>query len=78
MFHDGGYMVGMHGLWWMFLMIVLAAFLFFGRGRGGAWGDRRREVPHDVLRRRLASGDLKPGEYEEGKVLLDRDGGRPV
>ena len=70
MFHDGGYMVGMHGLWWMFWLIVLAAFLFFGRGRGGAWGDR--------LRRRLASGDLSPGGYQERKVLLDRDGGRPV
>lgn len=78
MFHDGGYMAGMHGLWWMLWLIVLAAVLFVGRGRIGAWGDRPREAPHAVLRRRLASGDLTPGEYEERKALLDRDGGRPV
>ena len=72
MFHDGGDMAGMHGLWWMFWLIVLAAFLFFGQGRIGAWGGRHRKAPHDVLRRRLASGDLSPGEYEERKVLLDR------
>lgn len=78
MFHDGGYMVGMHGLWWAFWLIVVAAILFIGRGRSGPWSDRPREAPHDVLRRRLASGDLTPGEYEERKRLLDRDGGPAV
>jgi uncharacterized membrane protein len=35
--------------------------------------DRPRETPHEVLRRRLASGEIAPMEYEERKALLDRD-----
>ena len=52
MFHDGGYMVGMHGLWWAFWLIVLVTFLFLGRVRLGVRRDRPREFPHEVLRRR--------------------------
>jgi len=43
------------------------------------WGrqdDRRRsrpESPHEVLRRRLANGDISAEEYEQRKLLLDRD-----
>ncbi len=80
MFHDGGYMMGMHGMWGTFwpivfvVVIVVVAFLFFGRGRIGSGRDRPTETPHDVLRRRLARGDLTPGEYAERKVILDRDG----
>ncbi|MEO6409481.1 MAG: SHOCT domain-containing protein [Burkholderiaceae bacterium] len=78
MFHDGGYMIGMHGLWWMFWLVIVVAFLFIGRGHFGSRGDRPRESPLDVLQRRLASGDLSPAEYEQRKVLLDRDGGRAL
>ena len=78
MFHDSGYMVGMHGLWWMFWLVVVLVFLFIGRGRLWPWGERSREAPHDVLRRHLASGDLTSSEYEERKALLDRDGSRPT
>ena len=42
-------MVGMHGLSWMFWLIVLAAFLFYARDRTGARGDRPREAAHDVM-----------------------------
>ena len=73
MFHDGVYSVGMHGMWWVLSLIVVVAFLFLGRGRIGPWRDRHSEAPHDLLRRRLASGDLTPAEYEKRKVLLDRD-----
>ena len=71
-------MVGMRELWWMFSvfwLILLAAFLFYGRGRIGASGERLRKVPHDVLLQSLASRDRSPGENEERKVLLDRDRG---
>ncbi|MEO8154654.1 MAG: SHOCT domain-containing protein [Rhizobacter sp.] len=78
MFNDGGYMMDMHGMEWAFwpvvFVAVVVAFLFFGRGRIGSGRDRPSETPHDVLRRPLASGDLTPGEYEERKVVLDRDG----
>jgi putative membrane protein len=78
MFHDGSYMVGMHGLWWLFSLIVLVAFLFLGRVRLGLRSDRPRESPHEVLRRRLAGGDIAPEEYERRKALLDRDSAHPA
>jgi len=72
MFYDGGFgmgcMGGMHGAWWIFWILFIGAIVFVAFGRG-----RRRETPHDVLQRRLASGEITPEEYEKRKALLDRD-----
>ena len=78
--YDGGYMVGgMHGLWWLFWLVLLAAILFGSWGRSGGRRNRSRETPrdtpHGLLHRRLASGEITPAEYEERKSLLDRDAG---
>lgn len=77
MFYDGGYMGGMHGAWWMLWLLLIGAALFYiwqrpGR-RDDAPADKRPEKPHEVLRRRLASGEITPQQYEERKALLDRD-----
>lgn len=76
LFYDGGYMMGMHGLGWLVLAVLLAGVFLFGRGRYTDREDDRRETPHEMLRRRLASGDITVAEYEERKALLDRDGAR--
>lgn len=74
MFSDGGYyMGGMHGLWWLVWIVLIGVLIFSGWGRSG---DRRREThetPHEVLKRRLANGDISADEYEQRKLLLDRD-----
>ena len=31
MFHDGSYMVGMHGFWWLFWLLMIGILLFYGR-----------------------------------------------
>jgi putative membrane protein len=79
MMYDGGYMGGMHGGWWVFwLLLVLGSALLYAwqrkdrQGKGPA--DTLHETPHEVLRRRLASGSITPQQYEEHKTLLDRDG----
>ncbi len=72
MFHDGNYMIGMHGLWWLFWVLLIGAALFFTWGRPGRTDDRSRETPLEVLRRRLASGEITPAEFEERNKLLDR------
>lgn len=77
MFYDGGYMGGMHGAWWMFSLLLIGVALFYiwqrpGRRDDGP-ADKRLEKPHEVLRRRLASGEITPQQYEERKALLDRD-----
>ena len=76
MFYGGGYMAGMHGLWWLFWLLIVGVVLFFAWGRPGLRGERPRETPHEVLRRRLASGEITPQEFEERQALLDRQTGR--
>ena len=74
MFQDYGYyMVGMHAFWWIFWIILIVSLLCSGRGRSERSNDRARETPHEVLRRRLANGEIKPEEYEQRKALLDQD-----
>jgi len=76
MFYDGGFFVGgMHGLWWVFWVVLIAVIVLLAWGRPGGQRRHPRETPHDVLRRRLASGEITTEEYEKRKALLDRDAG---
>ncbi|HQS01028.1 MULTISPECIES: SHOCT domain-containing protein [Comamonadaceae] len=73
MFYDGTHMGGMHWLWWLFWIALIGVIVFSGWGRQD---DRRRsrpESPHEVLKRRLANGDISAEGYEQRKLLLDRD-----
>ncbi len=74
MFYDGGYyMGGMHGLWWIFWVVLIGLLVYFVWGRPGAQRRAPRETPLDLLKRRLAGGEISPDEYEKRKALLDRD-----
>ena len=74
MFYDGGYtMGGMHGLWWFFWMVLIGVLVFYGWGSPSEKRRGQRETPLDVLKRRLASGEIAPEQYEQRKALLDRD-----
>lgn len=78
MFYDNGYLMGgMHGLWWIFWLVLVGVLVLFvyGWGRPGERPRNPRETPHEVLRRRLASGEITTEQYEERKALLDRDTG---
>ena len=76
MFHDGSYyMGGMHGLWWLFWIALIGALVYAARRRPSERRLGFRETPHEVLRRRLASGEIDAQEYEQRKALLDRDAG---
>ena len=77
MAYDGGYMMGgMHGLWWLFWLVLIGVFVFGVWGRSGVRRNRSRETPRELLHRRLAGGDITLAEYEERKALLDRDNSR--
>ena len=74
MFDDGGFhMGGMHGLWWIFWVVLIGALIFSIRG---LTGQRRRETPREVLQRRLADGEIDAEEYEKRNALLNRDAGK--
>lgn len=76
MFYDGGaFMGGLHALWWIFWLVLIGALVFLAFRRAGRYDGVDRETPHEVLRRRLASGEITSKEYEERKALLDRDAG---
>ena len=68
-------MMGMHGLWWAFLIAIalVAVFVVWRVGAAAMWRSRPRETAHEILRRRLGSGDINAEEYEKRKALLDRD-----
>jgi len=74
MFYGTGYMGGMHVWWWLLWIVVIGAVLFYGLSRSAQRGGRPRETPHEVLRGRLAAGEITPPEYEARKALLERDG----
>ena len=67
------YMMGMHALWWFFWIAVVIALVLWGRGESPVHREPPRETPHEVLRRRLANGDISAEEYEKRKVILDQD-----
>ena len=56
MFYDGAfYMGGMHGLWWIFWIVLIGALLLSMRSRNG---QRRRESPQEELGRRRPTGHM--------------------
>lgn len=69
-----GHMAGMHAFWWVFWVVLIVALLFWRRDRWRAPRGKPRETPHEVLRRRLAAGEISPEDYERRKAILDRDG----
>lgn len=68
-----GYMMGAHVFGWLLWVGVLVAVLVFALTRRKRDPKPPRETPLDILKRRLASGELSPEDYEKRKALLDRD-----
>ena len=76
MFYDGGlYMGGMHGLWWIFWVVLIGLLVYYAWGRPSGQRRHPREMPQQALQRRMANGEITPDEYEKRKALLDRDEG---
>lgn len=72
-FGDGFHMGGMHGLWWILWVVLVGVLVYAFWGRPFERRRGPRETPHEVLRRRLASGAIDVQEYEQRMALLDRD-----
>ena len=71
---DGGYLIGgMDWIWWLFWLALIGVIVFYGWGRPDQRQRGPRESPHEVLKRRLANGEISTEEYEQRKLLLDRD-----
>ncbi|WP_221898684.1 SHOCT domain-containing protein [Robiginitalea sp. SC105] len=57
----------MHAFWWVFWIVVLV--LVYLR----PWEQKRTEDPLQLLKRRLAKGEISRKEYEEIKKTLLKD-----
>lgn len=74
MFSDYGYyMGGMHSFWWFIWLVLIIVLWFTMLSPEKRTRRKDRETPHEILRRRLASGEITPEAYEQTKALLDRD-----
>ncbi len=69
------FMIGMHWIWWVFWLALIGVIVFYGWGRPSGQRGGPHATPHDVLKRRLANGKISADEYEQRKLLLDRDAG---
>jgi uncharacterized membrane protein len=61
--------IGMIAFW----ALVIYAIVWFARGRPSEQQDRPRERPEEILKRRLAHGEITLDEYEELRSVLESD-----
>lgn len=74
MYRDGlHFMGGLHWVWWLFWIVLIGLVAYYGWGRPSARQGGSNETPLEVLKRRLANGEVTTEEYEQRKALLDRD-----
>ncbi|MGK7294294.1 MAG: SHOCT domain-containing protein [Candidatus Wenzhouxiangella sp. M2_3B_020] len=67
---------GMHGGWWLFLVLLVALVVFaiwaVSRSTGsGRQGRPREETPLERLQHRYAEGEISTEEYEERRHQLE-------
>ncbi len=73
MFHGNGeYSIwGMHLLWWLVWIFIL---VWIFATPYNIPGERRiKNSPIDILKNRLAAGDIDKVDYEERKSLIEQD-----
>ena len=67
--YEGYHFVGMHFFWW-FLWISILIWIF--AVPYNIPGQRyKRDSPLEILKKRLASGEINTTEYQEMKSVLD-------
>lgn len=67
MFWDDGWSMGWMGVWWIFLLVLIAvaALIVLRNAPAGRTVGPGREAPEDVLKRRYAEGEIGDEEYEK-------------
>lgn len=65
MFHN--HFWGMHFGWWIFWIVVIVAFVYWLSQQRGGQG---KETPEEILKKRLARGEITVEEYEELRKRL--------
>ncbi|EAQ49990.1 MULTISPECIES: SHOCT domain-containing protein [Flavobacteriaceae] len=66
-----GHFGGMHLIWWI-IWIILLAWIFF-IPTDIPYQKTKKEDPLDILKKRFAEGFITKEEYEESKKILKSD-----
>jgi putative membrane protein len=69
--YDGFHFGGMHFLWWFLWMVLL--FWIFAIPYDVPGQRKKKDSPLDILQKRFAAGQITKEEYQEHKVLLEKD-----
>ncbi len=74
MFYDGYHFWGMHLIWWcVWIMLLFWIFVTPWSIPGQRY---QRETPLQILKRRLAAGQITTQEYNEKKKILETETSR--
>jgi putative membrane protein len=71
MMNNDYYFGGMHLTWWFIWMILL--IWIFAIPYNIPYQRFRKNSPFDILRKRLASGEITNEEYQEKKKILENN-----
>lgn len=66
---DGHDFWGMHWFWWILWMLFI--FWIFATPYDIPGQRKRKEPPLDILKKRLANGEISKEEYEELKKTIE-------
>ena len=71
MWYGNGWVLGMHYLWWVFWILVIAILVvMLTRGRPRENSNPAPPTPLEILERRYAAGEISTQEFEERKARL--------
>jgi len=76
MFYDGYHFWGMHVIWWFAWISLL--FWIFVTPYDVPGQRKKKDSPLDILRKRLASGQITTEEYQEKKRILENDSAKEI
>ncbi len=68
-FYEGYHLWGMHLFWWFIWIIIL--FWVFALP-DDIPGQKNKNAPIDILKKRLAAGEIDSQEFEERKKILNQ------
>ncbi len=68
--YDGHHFWGMHWFWWILWVIFI--FWIFATPYDIPGQRKKKEAPLDILKKRLANGEISKEEYEDLKNTIER------
>ena len=71
MHYFDGHLGGMHIIWWIIWLALLAWIFFIPFDI--PYQKTKNEDPMQILKRRFAKGEITKGEYEDSKKTLETD-----